>query len=473
MLFRSAYCSVASDEEFGIGDLFREEVAEASKGGQTGGNRSVRSRLGMAPGFTRFEVEKFDGTGNFGLWQTRVKDLLAQQGILKGLQETKPAKVDDDTWEDMQVRAAANIRLCLADQVMYHVMDEDSPKGIWDKLASRYMSKSATNKLYLKQKFYGLKMQEGSDLVEHVNAFNQLVTDLARLDVKIEDEDKALLLLVSLPPSYEHLVITLTHGKTTVNNEEITAALLGHELRKQKNAAERDSTQGLGLAVKGYQLRKGQEAEKKKKKKVQCYKCKEWGHIKRECPELKGEASANLSTNGGDSDSSSDALVVSDRRSTKTEAWMLDSACSFHATPNREWFSSYKSGEFGFAYVGDNTGYRVAGIGDIKIKMFDGVERMLRGVRYVPGLRRNLVSLGVLHDGGMEFRCDRDKKTMEIIEDGMTVMIGERTASHLYKLQGSTIAGGVMKSGGVAVESQGGDGSNPPRSEERRVGKEC
>jgi hypothetical protein len=36
------------------------------------------ARLGMAPGFTKFDVEKFDGTGNFGLWPTRVKDLLAQ-----------------------------------------------------------------------------------------------------------------------------------------------------------------------------------------------------------------------------------------------------------------------------------------------------------------------------------------------------------------------------------------------------------
>ena len=120
---------MASDEEFGIGDLFREEVAEENKGGQTGGNRSVRSWLGMASGFTKFDVEKFDGTGNFGLWQTRVKDILAQQGILKGLQETKSAKVDNDAWEDMQVQAAATIRLCLADQVMYHVMDKDTPKG--------------------------------------------------------------------------------------------------------------------------------------------------------------------------------------------------------------------------------------------------------------------------------------------------------------------------------------------------------
>jgi len=36
-------------------------------------------------GGSKFEVVKFDGHGNFGLWQTRVKDLLAQQGLLKTL----------------------------------------------------------------------------------------------------------------------------------------------------------------------------------------------------------------------------------------------------------------------------------------------------------------------------------------------------------------------------------------------------
>jgi hypothetical protein len=64
---------------------------------------------------------------------------------------------------------------------------------------------------------------------------------------------------------------------------------------------------------------------------------------------------------------------------------MLDSASSFHATPNREWFSSYKSGELDTTYVGDDTGHRVAGVGDIKIKIFDGEERMLQGVRMCQG----------------------------------------------------------------------------------------
>ena len=95
---------------------------------------------------------------------------------------------------------------------------------------------------------------------------------------------------------------------------------------------------------------------------------------------------------------------------------------------------------------------------------------MLRGVRHVPGLRRNLISLGVLHHSGMVFHCDRDKKTMRIIEDEVTMMIGARTASHLYKLQGSTIAGGVTETGvaGVAAGSHGGGGPGADSSSSSR-----
>lgn len=64
---------MASDEEYGISDLFREEVAEENKGGKTGGNRSVRSLL-MAPGFTKFDLEKFMArvTSVYGRQESRI-----------------------------------------------------------------------------------------------------------------------------------------------------------------------------------------------------------------------------------------------------------------------------------------------------------------------------------------------------------------------------------------------------------------
>ena len=109
---------------------------------------------------------KFDGTGNFGLWERMVKDLLVQQGLVKALygKTKKPEKMTDDESEKLDMKAVHTIRLLLADEVMYDVMEERSTVGIWLNLVKKYMFKSLTNKLYLKQKLYGLKMTEGADL---------------------------------------------------------------------------------------------------------------------------------------------------------------------------------------------------------------------------------------------------------------------------------------------------------------------
>ena len=82
---------------------------------------------------------------------------------------------------------------------MYHVM----------------VSKSLTNKLLLKKKLYGLKMAEGSALNQHINLFNQIISDLNRVDVKFEEGDMALILLNSLPESYDNIVTTLVWKKET------------------------------------------------------------------------------------------------------------------------------------------------------------------------------------------------------------------------------------------------------------------
>ena len=58
-------------------------------------------------------------------------------------------------------------------------------------------------------------MTDDLDLSQHINVFNQIISDLKRVDVKFEEEDNALMLLNSLPASstYENLVTTLMWGK--------------------------------------------------------------------------------------------------------------------------------------------------------------------------------------------------------------------------------------------------------------------
>jgi hypothetical protein len=77
-------------------------------------------------------------------------------------------------------------------------------------------------------------MQEGSDLAGHINVFSQMVADLEQLGVKIETEDKAIILLCSLPSSNEHVVTTLTYDKERIKVEDITAVLSAREQRIKK-----------------------------------------------------------------------------------------------------------------------------------------------------------------------------------------------------------------------------------------------
>ena len=141
----------------------------------------------------------------------------------------------DDEWEELDMKAVSTIWLCLADELMYDVMDDVSTATIWLKLESRYMSKSLTNKLNLKRKLYELKMAKGADLAQHVHTFNKIISDLLQINIKFDDENKAMILLSSLPASYEHLVTTLLWGKETLEFEEISGALLDHYQRKQNS----------------------------------------------------------------------------------------------------------------------------------------------------------------------------------------------------------------------------------------------
>ena len=98
----------------------------------------------------------------------------------------------------------------------------------------KILKKSNQNKLYLKKRLFRFDYVPGTTMNDHITNFNQLVIDLLNLDVTFNDEDKALMLLGSLPEEFEFLETTLLHGKAEVTFSEVTAALRGYEQRKKK-----------------------------------------------------------------------------------------------------------------------------------------------------------------------------------------------------------------------------------------------
>ena len=109
------------------------------------------------------------------------------------------------------------------------------------------MTNSLSNKLFMKKQLYGFQMNEGTPILQHLNTFNRILSDLLALEVKLEEKDKALLLLSSLPSSYDHLATTIMYGKESLELEDVRPMLQNNELIKNIDSTE----EALGLVIKG------------------------------------------------------------------------------------------------------------------------------------------------------------------------------------------------------------------------------
>ena len=82
------------------------------------------------------------------------------------------------------------------------------------------------HRLYLTKQLFELKMNEGIDVSDHITKFNKYVTQLLSVKIKINKENQIIILLASLPKSYEAIMITLLIGKTMLTSDEKSMALL-------------------------------------------------------------------------------------------------------------------------------------------------------------------------------------------------------------------------------------------------------
>jgi len=135
-----------------------------------------------------------------------------QQGLDQAFEDERPASMNETEWTKIHRRAMSTIWLALAPEIKHNVLKKTILKTLWEKLDNIYVSNSLTNRLCLKMELYQLKMEIGGDLHDHINKFNQLVSQLLNANDKLSDEEQTLLLLASLPRSFKALIQTLLVG---------------------------------------------------------------------------------------------------------------------------------------------------------------------------------------------------------------------------------------------------------------------
>ncbi|KAE8686521.1 Protein STRUBBELIG-RECEPTOR FAMILY 1 [Hibiscus syriacus] len=398
---------------------------------------------------TKFDIEKFNGR-NFSLWKLKMKAILRKDGCLAAINERPVDFTDDNKWNEMDGNAMANFHLALTDEVLSSIEEKKTAKEIWDHLTKLYEATSLHNKIFLKRKLYTLRMPESTSVTEHLNTLNTLFSQLTSLSCKIGEQERAELLLQSLPDSYDQLIINLTNSNvTSLVFDDVAAAVLQEEnRRKNKEDRQVNLQQAEALTTtRGRSTERGQSSSHKygrsksrSKKNLKCYHCGKKGHLKKDCWSLN--KNSNPQGNTANTSDDGDALCCEASTTVKgrkrfADIWLIDSGATYYMTSRREWFHHYEPVSGGSVYSCNDHALEIIGVGTIKLKMYDGTIKVVRDVRHVKGLKKNLLSYGLLDNNAS--KIETRKGIMKVFHGALVVLKGEKITANLYMLKGETL----------------------------------
>jgi hypothetical protein len=239
-------------------------------------------------------------------------------------------------------RALATIVLAVDPALLYLIGDPEDPVAVWKKLQDQFQKKTWANKLALRRRLHALQLKEGESVQDHIKAMTELFNEMAIVGDAIDEGDRVVYLLASLPDSFNTLVTALEVNEDVPKMEVVTERLL-HTERKQKEKASVDLSGEKAMALKF------------KGRGPRCHYCRKIGHIQKNCSlrikdERKAEQDGPGIMKGKKRDSKSKStkhdaigLVTSHvlGASEPTSHWIVDSGATCHICNSKELFEDY------------------------------------------------------------------------------------------------------------------------------------
>ncbi|GJR47128.1 retrovirus-related pol polyprotein from transposon TNT 1-94 [Tanacetum coccineum] len=201
--------------------------------------------------------------------------------------------------------------------IAYNVVIKKTTYDLIKALSNMYEKPSASNKVFLIRQLVNTKMKEGASIADHVNEFNSILSWLMSVDIKFDNEVQALLLLSSLPESWED-ISRKTFG-------EYSNSLISTKEKGRGRKQDKGQKQNRGRS------KSKKRAQSKNRQDITCWNCNQKGHFQNQC--LKPVASRDKEVNMAARDSD-DALVCCMENT--IEDRIMDSGASFHATYCKE-----------------------------------------------------------------------------------------------------------------------------------------
>ena len=393
---------------------------------------------------------------NYATWKVHCKMALVKEGLWKVVDgsETDPGETDATAqakFIEKKQRALAIIVLAVHETQLYLLPDPVCPVAVWKKLADQFQKKSWANKLALRRKLHSLKLKDKGSVQQHIKSLMEVFEELSIIGDVVDEEDRVVHLLASLPNSYDMLVTALEANSEVPHLATVTERLL-HEERKllEKSAVEvkNESDARALAAATGYQQGAGSG--------FICFYCKKSGHMKRNCTKWKEsqkkreKENANVVSGSGrnqnqdSSDSECGFVTVADHALSSTskiekDDWLVDSGASKHMCNDEDSFTDMEDLDENDAKkvtVGNGQPVDVLKKGTVKLEVEgpNGEIKIckLKNVLFVPDLCFNLMSVGKASEANITVTFSDDE--CKFISEKSGIIATGRKLNGLYHL---------------------------------------
>ncbi|OWY97688.1 LOW QUALITY PROTEIN: polyprotein [Phytophthora megakarya] len=243
---------------------------------------------------TTKRAEVLLGSGNYFHWEYNMRMTLARKGLLVHVQVDKLESEITEAWLVNDAKALAIIAQGIRSAV--RAMDA------WNTLREYYNRTTLHNHVAMTMRLHEFKMEEGTLMAKHLDAFDELVVGLQTLGEPVDKARQMVVLLISLPSEYELI------ASSVENTNDITLIELKEKLLKEHERLQKKETTEKAFRVNGNpgrfkggrgNGRKGNRQNRSGGFKGKRFGCDQVGHMKRYCPVKNSDAGSDAAFAGG------------------------------------------------------------------------------------------------------------------------------------------------------------------------------
>ena len=231
--------------------------------------------------------------------------------------------------------------------VAHNVEKEKTIADLMKALSSMYEKPSANNKVHLMKKMFSLKMAGNASVAQHLNEFNTIKNQLSFVEIDFDDEICALIVLASLPKSWEAMRTAVSNStrKEKLKYNDIRDLILVEEIHKRDASETLGSSSALTLKTRGRGNDRNSNRGRSKSRnsnwnksksrpgqQVQCWNYGKMDHIRKQCKSPKKKSEDDFANTVTEEVHDALLLVIH----SPLDDWVLDSGASFHTTPHQE-----------------------------------------------------------------------------------------------------------------------------------------